>query len=418
MAKSILFLSIMDFTDSGIQVVRLTPEYFAKNGWNVYYVVTRDISKNGSYHYQNLVNPLDVTVHRTAMPSSHIGESLKNHVLKTIYSKLRGYLAILKIAWHGHGVLKNHKIDVIYGGGPHGVLAARLLKIICYQKKLFTVSRFYGVWDIYSKNILEHRWFKLLLNFDVLAALYFRADLKIITNDGTQGNKALSWIRPQTLDSFRFYVNGTDKTVLNESELNELRRSLAIENVFTVVCITRLVSIKRIDRCIQVAASVVHKCGMHNFKMLIVGDGVERNRFEKLAHDLGIADNIVFIGAVDNRHVKNYLAISNVFLSMYDVSNVGNPLLEAIRANKIIFTLNNGDTSMWIQHGVNGFIYDVDVGMIDRMAQDMAALAHNSDLQDTIKRNIMITESKMLWSWEERLQVELTEVEKLVEGRV
>jgi glycosyltransferase involved in cell wall biosynthesis len=407
----------MDFTDSGIQVVKLTPEYFAKNDWNVHYVVTRDISQNGSYHYQDAVNPSGVTVHRTAMPSSRIGESLKNHVLKTIYSKLRGYLAILKLAWHGHGVLKNHKVDVIYGGGPHGVLAARLLKIIHYRKKLFTVSRFYGVWDFYSKTILEHRWFKLLLNIDVLVAFYLRADLKIITNDGTQGDKALGCIRPKTLDSLRFYVNGTDKPVFNESELIELRKSLAIENVFTVVCITRLVSIKRIDRCIQVAASIVHKCGMHNFRMLIVGDGVERIRFEKLARDLGVTDNIVFTGAVDNRHVKNYLAISNAFLSMYDVSNVGNPLLEAMRANKIIFTLNNGDTSTWVQHGVNGFIYDVDDAMIDRMAQDMAALANNAALQDTIERNIRITESEMLWSWDERLQAELTEVEKLFEGR-
>ena len=45
---------------------------------------------------------------------------------------------------------------------------------------------------------------------------------------------------------------------------------------------------------------------------------------------------------------------------MYTSTNVGNPLLEAIRHNKIIVTLNNGDTGDWIKHRVSGLIYDVD----------------------------------------------------------
>ncbi len=417
MSKGILFLSIMDFTDSGIQVVKLTPEYFAKNNWNVHYVVARDNSKNGSYYYQDVVNPPGIIVHRTDMPSCWLGERLKNHIFRTIYSKLRGYAATVKLVWCGHKVLKNNKIDVIYGGGPHGVIAARVLKIIHRQQKLLMISRFYGVWDLYSRTIIEHRWLKLLLNFDVLAALYLRSDLTIITNDGTQGKKALGWVRQKNLDTLRFFVNGTDKFLVDEADLVELRNSLAIDNVFAVVCVTRLVSIKRIDRCIQVAASVVRKFGMHNFRMIIVGNGVERIRYEKLAQDMGVLKNIVFTGAVDNRCVKNYLAISDAFLSMYDVSNVGNPLLEAIRANKIIFTLNNGDTATWIRHGVNGFIYKIDDSMIDRMAQDIVALAHNSALQDTIKRNIRLAELEMLWTWDERLQAEFSEVEKLVEER-
>ena len=45
---------------------------------------------------------------------------------------------------------------------------------------------------------------------------------------------------------------------------------------------------------------------------------------------------------------------------MYESSNVGNPLLESIRLNKLILTLDNGGTSEWISHKVTGFIYPVD----------------------------------------------------------
>jgi len=412
--KSILFLSIMDFTDKGIQVVKLTPAYFASKGWAVHYVVARDCSKTGSYHYQNAVNPENIRVHRAEMPTAKIFERLANHTLATIYSKLRGYAAIAKMAWMGYRVVRNNKIDAIYGGGPHGALAANILNAVCARRRFVTVARFYGVWDLYTTAIRERRWVELALNFDVLAALYLRTSLKIITNDGTQGNKALGWIRSRSLETLRFYVNGVDKPAIDPEEVRQLKTALLTGDNFVALCITRLVSTKRIDRCIWVAATAVHSQGMRELRLIIVGDGPERLRFEQLARDLDVTNHVVFTGAVDNRQVKNYLALADVFLSMYDVSNVGNPLLEAIRANKIIFTLDNGDTASWIRHGTNGFIYKVDDSMIERMARDLASLAHNPPLQDTIKRNIKATESEKLWTWDERLAAEFSDIAQLV----
>ena len=413
-SKGIMFLSIMDFTDKGIQVIKLTPENFAKHGWNVHYVVTRDNSKNGSYQYQSVINPEGVIVHRSDTPSCWVGERLKNHLSRVIYSQLRDYAAIIKLVWIGHRVLQNNKIDVIYGGGPHGVLATQIVKLLQPRRRLITISRFYGVWDLYTEIILGKKWFRLLFNFAVCAALYIRSSLKIITNDGTHGDKALSHIRSSNMESLRFYVNGIDKYSIDWPDLIGLINSLNIGNMFSAVCITRLVPSKRVDLCIKVAAAVVNKYGILDFKLIVVGDGSERDRFEKLAVDLLVANHIVFVGAVDNQCVKNYLAVSDMFLSTYRISNVGNPLLEAIRANKIIFTLNNGDTSFWIKHRENGFIYDENDSMVDRMAHDIVDLISNPSLRDRIKENIRITEKEKLWTWNERMQAEFSDINKLV----
>ncbi len=404
----------MDFTDKGIQSVKLTPEYFAKHGWNVHYVVTRDNSKNGSYHYQPVINPEGVFVHRSDMPSCWVGELLKKHLLRVIYSQLRDYAAIIKLVWIGQRVLQDNKIDVIYGGGPHGVLAAQIVKFLQHRRKLITVARFYGVWDLYTETISGKKWFRLMFNFAVCAALYIRSSLKIITNDGTHGDKALNFIRSSNRESLRFYVNGTDEYSIDPSDLIGLKDSLKIGNVFSAVCVTRLISSKRVDLCIKVTAAVVNKYGVSDFKLIVVGDGSERDRFEKLAVDLCVANHIVFVGAVDNRCVKNYLAVSDIFLSTYRISNVGNPLLEAIRANKIIFTLNNGDTSAWIKHRENGFIYDENDSMVDRMAHDIVDLIGNPSLRNRIKENIRITEKEKLWTWNERMRAEFSDINKLV----
>lgn len=404
MPKGILFLSIMDFTDKGIQVVKLTPEYFAKNGWNVHYVVTRDNSKKGSYHYQDEISPEGVNVHRSNMPSSWIGERLKNHHLRTIYSKLRGYAAIIKLAWLGHGVLRNNKIDVVYGGGPHGTLAAQLLSAFGRGRNKSIVSRFYGTFladKIIKKNVPG-----VILNWDEVLAFRFTTDLVIVTNDGTRGDVAVRTICPHNIQNLRFWINGVDVIQNNYGASKDLQ----------AVTICRLVSWKRVDRALACVAKIVNDLYVKDFKYHVVGDGPEFSTLKRLAHELGIENNVIFHGALRHEEALKLLQQHEIYLSTYDLSNVGNPLLEAIRANKIIFTLNNGDTSSWIKHGENGFIYDVDDSMIDRMAHDIVDLINTPSLSDKIKKNIRVTEKEKLWTWDERMQAELSEIDKLVKS--
>ena len=122
----------------------------------------------------------------------------------------------------------------------------------------------------------------------------------------------------------------------------------------------------------------------------------------------------MFHGALKHEEAIKLLLSCKLYISTYDLSNVGNPLLEAIRANKIIFTLNNGDTSAWIKHRENGFIYDINDSTVDDMAHDIVDLISDPLLMDQIKRNIQITEQEKLWTWNERMQAEFSEIEKLV----
>lgn len=180
------------------------------------------------------------------------------------------------------------------------------------------------------------------------------------------------------------------------------------EIIFTSIC--RLVDWKRIDRTLDILAKLKHK----NFKYVIVGDGHLTETLKKQAKQLKIDKNVIFIGAVNNDQVKKYLNIADIFISMADLSNVGNPLLEAIRCNKIIFTLNNGETANWIKHKQNGFIYDINDDMIGTAAADIDQLINDKVQQKTIIENIKITEKQKLWTWQERLDTEVKLVEKLL----
>ena len=126
--KSILFLSANDFKEKSIQVIRKTPEAYVKAGWDVTYIVARDNSKSGNYFYEKEINPEGVNVIRFEMPMKVLKDKITNQTFRTIVSKIAGYITVFKLAYLGKKILKEKKIDIIYGYEVHGVLATYLLK--------------------------------------------------------------------------------------------------------------------------------------------------------------------------------------------------------------------------------------------------------------------------------------------------
>jgi len=238
-----------------------------------------------------------------------------------------------------------------------------------------------------------------------------------MTDDGTQGDKALEILKSKNLKNYKFWPNGVDEQKLDHEKVLELKKELNPDNKFVFLTVCRLERWKRVDRAINALAILKSKYNVNDFVYYIVGEGVEKNNLIKLSKDLGLEENVVFTGAIPNTKVKEFLNIADFFLSMYDSSNVGNPLLEAIRANKIIFTLNNGDTKRWIQYKENGFIYDIDDNLYSNIANDIFSIITDDNLKKHILEGVKKTELEKLWTWDERFQAEIDEVEKIIENK-
>jgi len=416
--KSILFLSALDFKEKSIQVLRKTPEAYAGNGWDVDYVVSRDNSSTGSYFYEKETNLAGVKTHRFYKPLTSLQDRINNHTIKTVISKIAGFIVVLKLAYLGNKIIRSKTIDVIYGYEIHGVLAVNLLALFGILRRVRIVSRFQGTFWYYY--YCRKMYLKMLLNADHYLALYLPSDLCIMTNDGTQGDKALAVLGSHNLKNYRFWINGVDEQKLPQSAMGCLMQKLHAEDCEMIaLTVCRLESWKRVDRGIKAIAALRDKYEVRNFRYFIVGDGPQKEQLEILAKTLRLSDNIVFAGAIHNEDVKKYLNIADIVISTYDSSNVGNPLLEAIRANKIIFTLNNGDTGKWIAHKVNGFIYDPkdEDSAISDMAKDIYSLLKNDTFKNVLVENVKKIEKEKLWTWRERMDSEIYEVEKLLLAR-
>jgi len=403
--KNILFISALDFKEKSIQVIRNTPEAYVSAGWDVDYIVARDNLENGNYYYENEINPDGINIKRCYWPFPKLRARLPR-LIALLLGKLASLLVALNMAWFGLKELKKKKYDIIYGYELQGVLAMNLLRLFI-SSETKTISRFQGTF--LNEMFSAKEYARLIFNTDLILAIWLKSNLLIMTNDGTQGDLAVRRIKKGQDYNMFFWVNGVDKFDI-DPDFKDLKKESLENIVFTSV--SRLVGWKRVDRNIEILAALKN-LGYAAFKYYVVGEGDKRNELVELVQQKGLVEQVVFVGAVPHSEVMGYLGQSDVFMSMYDSSNVGNPLLEAIRANKIIVTLSNGDTKSWIEHKKNGLIYNPNVNFYEEAAQDLLVLLEDKNKRGEFKNNLLVTEQEKLHTWAERLSKEINEVEKL-----
>jgi glycosyltransferase involved in cell wall biosynthesis len=417
--KRILFLSGVDFKEKSIQVIRKTPEAYVQRNWEVHYIVGRDNSINGDYFYESVLNPEGVIVHRFIVPLTRIHGLLNNVIWKAFWFRIRNIILVCKLAHIAAGLIRKKDFQVIYGYEIPGVLAVRILRLFRIKTNARFVTRFQGV--LYVKEWLRKKQrFRFLSNIDAILALKTKADLCIMTNDGSQGLNVLKKIK-SPVKNILFFPNGVDKVCLEQDILDEIRSKYYSDpQKKYLLSISRLDNHKRIDRSIRVIHKMVNSFGFINFRFIIIGGGVEHQNLLRLIDKLNLKDYFEFLGPIKHEYIKYHFALANLFLSMYTSTNVGNPLLEAIRHNKVIITLNNGDTGDWIVHRVSGFIYDVnddrdlDSKDYEIIAKDVIGVLNDPQLHSEITAGVKTVEASKLWTWDERFQAEINRVELLL----
>ncbi|MFT4011094.1 MAG: glycosyltransferase family 4 protein [Nocardioidaceae bacterium] len=108
--------------------------------------------------------------------------------------------------------------------------------------------------------------------------------------------------RPPTIDASRFVPGGG----------SEIRSRLGIAlDALVVVCVARLVRRKGQDTLIRILPELV---GTYpNVVLLLVGDGPERGRLERMVRRRGLGERVVFAGSVDPAEIPAHLDAADVF---------------------------------------------------------------------------------------------------------
>lgn len=121
--------------------------------------------------------------------------------------------------------------------------------------------------------------------------------------------------------------------------------------------------VKRIDDIVKVFKLVNEKLPS---KLLLVGDGPERSAIEKLAHDLGVADSVRFLGKLDV--IEEVLSMADLFLLTSEKESFGLAALEAMACEVPVVSSNAGGITEVNIHGLTGMVSAV--GDVEDMAKN------------------------------------------------
>ena len=109
-----------------------------------------------------------------------------------------------------------------------------------------------------------------------------------------------------------------------------------------------------IDKIIK-AISIL-KSQNKNIKLLIVGDGPEREYLKNLVNELEIGENVTFTGNISQEELSQFLRQSEIYISMTNSDGSSLSLLEAMISGNIPLVSDNAANREWINDGENGFI--------------------------------------------------------------
>jgi glycosyltransferase involved in cell wall biosynthesis len=140
--------------------------------------------------------------------------------------------------------------------------------------------------------------------------------------------------------------------------------------------IGRLIKRKNINDTLAVLSGLKNK---HKFKLLIIGDGPERDNIYELAKQYSIGSNILMMGNVSDDQKFQLLSLSDIFLSTAIHEGFGLVFLEAMEAGIPIVCYNRGGQNDFLEDGRTGFL--VDLGDKTKFQERVLELINNDAIR-------------------------------------
>jgi len=176
----------------------------------------------------------------------------------------------------------------------------------------------------------------------------------------------------------KIIYNGIDTEYFKaKREKSSWRNQIGLhDSHFVITIVANLYKIKGVEYFIRAASLIAQE--VPESKFIIVGQGAEKESLTKLATKLGISERIIFTGSIYN--TKNYLAISDVYVSSSLSEGFSNSILEAMAMGLPVVATDVGGNREAVVDKESGFLVpSLDYGGI---ALKVIELYRNHDLKN------------------------------------
>ena len=159
------------------------------------------------------------------------------------------------------------------------------------------------------------------------------------------------------------------------------RIAIAKPNERILTHISNFRPVKRVEDVIQIFYKVQKEIPS---KMLLIGEGPDRTKAEKLVNKLKISDNVLFLG--NSSEVTKVLCYSDLFLLPSQTESFGLAALEAMAAKTAVISTNTGGLPEVNIHGVTGYLSDL--GDVNDMAKNAISILKDDKTLENFKEKV------------------------------
>lgn len=166
------------------------------------------------------------------------------------------------------------------------------------------------------------------------------------------------------------------------------RHLMADKDERIITHVSNLRPVKRVQDVIEIFDRVQKEIPS---KLIIVGDGPEREACERLCMEKGIENKVMFLG--NSNEVDKILCFTDLFLLPSEKESFGLAALEAMSCGVPVISSNTGGLPEVNIQGVSGYLSDV--GNVDEMAENAIKILKSDETLAKFKKQAI--ESAMIY---------------------
>ena len=159
-------------------------------------------------------------------------------------------------------------------------------------------------------------------------------------------------IIPTGIEVERFY-----REKVNLKKVTSLKKKYNIKkNDFSLIFVGRIAEEKNVPYLLEVMKEIIKK--KSNIKLLIIGDGPDKEKYEKLSSSMKIDSNVIFTGKVSWDDIPAYYNMGDAFISASTTETQGLTIIEAMASSLPALCINDESFSGTVVDDLNGFLFN------------------------------------------------------------
>lgn len=167
--------------------------------------------------------------------------------------------------------------------------------------------------------------------------------------------------------------NFIDLQRFKKQKKDHFKTAICPENEKLIVHTSNFRKVKRVEDVVKIFHNIRKKI---KAKLLLVGDGPERNHIESLCRELNTGDDVRFLGKLEA--VEEVLSVADLFLMPSEKESFGLAALEAMACEVPVISSNTGGLPELMVDGKTGFMSDV--GDVEEMSKKALYILDDKNL--------------------------------------